>query len=153
MPAEFTRVVRPPRQAALSPTIRSTAVSLVTSTCPAHAMPPTFSMIRAVSWAAAPTRSTHATRAPSAARRSAVACPMPEPAPVTSAIFPVIRMRGSVTEIALARQRGSVLLRHHLHEERESPGEALKSDAAAPVVSHPDDHEVVRRDDHGDLGP
>ena len=40
-------------------------------------------------WAASPSMSVTATTAPSSRRRTAMARPIPEPAPVTSAIFPV----------------------------------------------------------------
>src|SRR5262245_66034681 len=49
----------------------------------------------AVASAGAPSMSTQATAAPSAARRWATARPMPEPAPVTNAVLP--SKRGSIT--------------------------------------------------------
>src|SRR3954470_22957971 len=56
----------------------------------AIASPPAAVMPRTVSRARSAARSTHATRAPSAASRRAVAQPIPEPAPVTSATLPCI---------------------------------------------------------------
>src|SRR5262249_22641558 len=71
--------------------MRSHAAASVTSVSIANASPPAALMTRAVSFARSPIRSTHATFAPSAANRFAVAAPMPEPAPVISATFPFIR--------------------------------------------------------------
>src|SRR5690242_14247113 len=70
--------------------MRSHAAASVTSVSIENASPPAALMSRAVSLARSPMRSTHATRAPSAASRFAVAAPMPDPAPVTSATFPRI---------------------------------------------------------------
>jgi hypothetical protein len=62
----------------------------------AVALPPSEAMILAVSSAAAPLRSTQNTCAPSRANVTAVALPLPqpgpiEPAPTTSAVFPLSR--------------------------------------------------------------
>jgi len=85
-------VVRPPKRSTVAATIRPQAVSSVTSAPSPNASPPAALIARAVSSAAAAARSTHATRAPSAAKRIAVARPMPEPAPVISASAPRIRV-------------------------------------------------------------
>src|ERR1700736_5926763 len=58
------------------------------------ARPPCRSAMPAAVFAAAvPSRSQTATAAPSAARTSAIASPMPRPAPVTIAVFPCSRTR------------------------------------------------------------
>src|SRR5581483_12511841 len=89
-PAEFTSVVRCEKRCSVSSIMRSQAAASVTSASRASASPPAAVMARAASRARSATRSTHATRAPSAASRRAVAQPIPEPAPVTSATFPCI---------------------------------------------------------------
>src|SRR6267142_1964581 len=81
------------RQAA---TIASTSRALAASAVNAVASPPSDVMISTVSWAALPLRSTQNTRAPSRAKVTAVALPLPqpgpiEPAPTTIAVLPLSR--------------------------------------------------------------
>src|SRR5262249_43637800 len=89
-PAELMSVLSTVNLATTWSTIRSHALASVTSVSIANASPPAALITRAVSFARSPIRSTHATRAPSAASRFAVAAPIPEPAPVISATFPRI---------------------------------------------------------------
>src|SRR3984957_17724116 len=81
------------RQAA---TMASTSPARDASAVNAAALPPSAAMMRTVSSAAAALRSTQNTRAPSRANVTAVALPLPqpgpiEPAPTTSAVFPLSR--------------------------------------------------------------
>ncbi len=92
MPAMLHRLVIGPSSSSARATTPATAFSSVTSQRSAMARPPApaaSSLISAatVSMASAAT-SRQATAPPSAARRRAVARPMPEPAPVTSATRP-----------------------------------------------------------------
>src|SRR5215475_11969910 len=89
-PAELMSVLSTVNLATTWSTIRSHALASVTSVSIANASPPAALITRAVSFARSPIRSTHATRAPSAASRFAVAAPIPDPAPVMSATFPRI---------------------------------------------------------------
>ena len=83
MPALLNRVVSPPMAAAAASTAPDRASGSVTSaTC---AVP---SISSATSWAASPLMSITATLAPSSAIRRAVARPMPEAPPVTTARRP-----------------------------------------------------------------
>src|SRR5207248_8196597 len=77
-------------------TIASTSAARETSAVNAVALPPSEAMIFAVSSAAAAFRSTQNTCAPSRAKVTAVALPLPqpgpiEPAPTTSAVLPLSR--------------------------------------------------------------
>src|SRR6202051_3470569 len=74
----------------------STSPALLTSAVNATAGPPSDRMMAAVSAAAAPLRSTQNTCAPSRAKVTAVALPLPqpgpiEPAPTTTAVLPLSR--------------------------------------------------------------
>src|SRR6266478_3716246 len=74
----------------------STSPALLTSAVNASAVPPSDRMMAAVSSAAAPLRSTQSTCAPSRAKVTAVALPLPqpgpiEPAPTTIAVLPLSR--------------------------------------------------------------
>ena len=71
----------------------STSSDRVTSHLTASARPPVCSIIRAVSWLPSSAMSATTTLAPSRAKASAVARPMPLAAPVTNATLPV-RSRG-----------------------------------------------------------
>ena len=83
-PALFTIRSMPPKASTASSIIRSIASASVTFTCTptATSVPP---ISAAASWALARSRSAMTTQAPSAARRVAMALPMPDAAPVTSA--------------------------------------------------------------------
>src|ERR1700758_4400587 len=72
--------IRPQREIA-SATIALISASLVTSALNAAAMPPFAPIMSTVSWAEARLWSTHSTRAPSRAKVSAVARPLPMPSP------------------------------------------------------------------------
>src|SRR4051794_34780566 len=84
-PALLTSTVGAPRVSTTSPTTRSTASSSLTSAANAAARTPRAASRSAVSLAVASSMSRHATAIPSAPRRSAMAAPMPRPAPVTMA--------------------------------------------------------------------
>ncbi len=66
-------------------TISATSAAFAASAASANARPPSFSMIRAVSRAAASSRSAQTTLAPSRAKRTAVAFPLPQPGPIEPA--------------------------------------------------------------------
>src|SRR5947207_1594690 len=85
-PALFTRIVGRPRRARTSSTPASIWGRSVTSTVTPRAVPPDASILEATSLAEPPSRSKTATAAPSAASRSLIARPMPEPPPVTIAV-------------------------------------------------------------------
>ena len=92
MPATLHRLVMWPSSSRACETAPATASSAVTSHSSAMARPPASVASRLISAATASTasaaRSRQATAAPSAARRRAVARPMPDPAPVTTATRP-----------------------------------------------------------------
>ena len=69
-------------------TMPATSSSCMTSASIATALPPAFSIARTVATLSSALRPAQATAAPSLAKRSAVARPMPEPAPVTTAVLP-----------------------------------------------------------------
>jgi hypothetical protein len=84
-PALFTTMSSPPKASTASCTIFSIAAASVTFTCrPIATSGPPISA--AASWAFARSRSAITTHAPSAARRVAMALPIPDAAPVTSAM-------------------------------------------------------------------
>src|SRR5918994_1876943 len=72
----------------ISPTALSTSVRLVTSTLVAKVSIPSFTSWRAVESAPSNFTSVRQTRAPSLAKRRAVASPIPRDAPVTIATLP-----------------------------------------------------------------
>src|SRR5215471_17954375 len=88
-------------------TIASTSAALETSAACAIALPPSLVMMPTVSSAAAALRSTQNTCAPSRAKVTAVALPLPqpgpiEPAPTTIAVLPLSRFIAvSLSELAL----------------------------------------------------
>ena len=69
-------------------TMPATSSSRMTSASMATALPPAASMPRTVATLSSALSPAQATAAPSLAKRSAVARPMPEPAPVTTAVLP-----------------------------------------------------------------
>src|SRR3954463_643717 len=87
-PALFTSTSTRPCSSAQRSIIASTARESDTSVATADAEPP---MADAVSSAAPPSMSAHSTRPPSSARRTAMARPIPEPAPVTTQALPSTR--------------------------------------------------------------
>ena len=108
MAALFTRMWTAPNAATASAAIRVTLGSSETSVCTKSARPPAFLIC---SWASRPvasSRSAITTAAPSSANNSAVARPIPAPAPVMTATFPFKRfMAGSssVTMVILLGRR------------------------------------------------
>src|SRR5881296_1206897 len=74
-----------PHAATVLPIASRLSSPRLTSAVRARAWPPAFSICCVVPRAASASRSTTVTRAPSRAKRSAVAWPMPDPAPVTRA--------------------------------------------------------------------
>src|SRR6056297_430791 len=86
MPALANAISRPPHFSTMAATPSSTACSFVTSIARAMAVPPAFSMASTASWALSRVKSATATLAPSRPYCSAIARPMPRPAPVIRAI-------------------------------------------------------------------
>src|SRR5215470_2843999 len=92
-------------------TIASTSLARETSAVKAAALPPSDLMILTVSSAAAPLRSTQNTCAPSRAKVTAVALPLPQPgpidpAPTTIAVLPLSRFIAFSLLLLLARAHG-----------------------------------------------
>ena len=85
IPALLTRISMVWKRARVWSTIALTSDSSVTSTRTTSVSAPAFSTIRAVSSSSALVRAARANFAPSAAKASAMARPMPRPAPVISA--------------------------------------------------------------------
>src|SRR5207248_1845681 len=90
MPALFTRMSSRPKDAHTSSMILRMPSSFATSPGVVTARPPSCSMSRTLSNATVSSISLTATVAPSRANRRAVARPIPEPPPVTSAIAPLM---------------------------------------------------------------
>src|SRR5437868_11035096 len=89
----------------------STSPALLTSAVNATAAPPSDRMMAAVSSAAVPLRSTQNTCAPSRAKVTAVALPLPqtgpiEPAPTTTAVLPLSRYISLSLLLLFARAHG-----------------------------------------------
>ena len=89
MPALFTTISIPPHFSANSSTSLLTAALSVTSHGWTSAAPPAALIASAVSLSLSALRATHATLAPAAASRSAIALPIPREAPVTIAVWPL----------------------------------------------------------------
>src|SRR6476620_8965962 len=135
-PALFTSTSSRPKVAASRCISAFTCSVAVTSTVSACAAPLLLTMVSAVSRAASPTRSATTTLAPSRAKVSAMARPMPAPAPVTSAIlsssrrirpchggwrFPFVPERDELLGRAWMERHGHVELhlgRAHLERDR-----------------------------------
>src|SRR5512144_1809251 len=100
--ALLCRMSRPPKARTVPPTIASMPAGVPASAVIATAAPPAAWISAVTVWARPPSRSATATRAPRAAKPSAVARPMPEPAPDTSATLPSNRMEASPSEIEIA---------------------------------------------------
>ncbi len=86
--ALLTSTSMAPNRATASATEAATAASSVTEPALAAACPPACTIAATLRPAAAASMSVTSTAAPSAARRSAVARPMPSPPPVTIAVLP-----------------------------------------------------------------
>src|SRR5450432_1418619 len=96
MPTLLSSTSTRPKVLRHAATIASTSPALAASAVKAAALPPSAAMILTVSSAAAPLRSTQNTCAPSRAKVTAVALPLPqpgpiEPAPTTIAVLPLSR--------------------------------------------------------------
>ncbi len=89
--ALFTRMWIAPKAVMASAAIRVTLHSSATSVLTKSARPPAFWIVPAVSRPVASSRSAITTAAPSSAKSSAVARPIPAPAPVITATFPASR--------------------------------------------------------------
>jgi hypothetical protein len=87
-PAELNRNCTLPKAASERSTMPETAARAVTSTCKARAWLPLPLTISAVERAPASSMSAHTTLAPSRAKISAVARPMPLAAPVMMMVLP-----------------------------------------------------------------
>src|SRR5512138_3057022 len=92
-------------------TIASTSAARETSAVKAVALPPSDLMMLTVSSAEAPLRSTQSTCAPSRAKVTAVALPLPQPgpidpAPTTTAVLPLRRFMAFSLFLSLARAHG-----------------------------------------------
>src|SRR5712671_6923043 len=83
-------------------TIRSMPAGVPASAVIATALPPAARISAVTASARPPSRSATATRAPHAAKPSAVARPIPDPAPDTSATLPSNRMEVSTSEVEIA---------------------------------------------------
>src|ERR1700722_5814432 len=91
-PALLNRISRRPNPRTVSSTMRSTSAATRTSTETDFATPPAFSISAAVLLADSDRTSATITFAPSRANRSALARPIPEPAPVISATLSLSSM-------------------------------------------------------------
>src|SRR5258708_5233567 len=96
------RMARPPKARAAPPPIAAMPAGAPASGVIATALPPAARISAVTASARPPSRSATATRAPHAAKPSAVARPIPDPAPDTSATLPSNRMEASTSEIAIA---------------------------------------------------
>ena len=88
-PALLTRIVASPSDFTTASGRAATALRSVTSTAKAADRPPLALISSVVAFAVSPLRSTVATAAPWVASWRAMAFPMPDPAPVTTAVLPV----------------------------------------------------------------
>lgn len=91
-PALLTATSRLPKRATVWSTSARTSSERDTSAVNAAAVPPSFPIRATVSSSGAAVRPAATTEAPSAAKASATARPMPEPAPVTRTVLPVKRV-------------------------------------------------------------
>ena len=118
IPAAVTTMSIGPKASRASATAASTETRSATSTWTAMVSLPLASRERAADPAPSPLMSSRATRSPRSASRWAIARPIPDAAPVTSAVL-VIRIGVlvdlSVVGIAIPRPRSWSLSTHHLH--------------------------------------
>src|SRR5216683_3773505 len=105
--AEFTSTSTPPHSRRVSDTRRATSASTPTSPASACPTPPAASMACATSWSGSGLRPNRATRAPSRAKQSATARPMPVPPPATSATLPSSAPIGSPAGVELRAVGGA----------------------------------------------
>src|SRR5262249_9615163 len=106
----------PPRPPRAPPPMPSTPAGVPASAAMAMALPPAPAISAVTASAFAPSRSATATCAPRAANPMAVARPMPEPAPDTSATLPSKRMppsRAALGTPGAEVSRNDHLLLHH----------------------------------------
>ena len=109
IPALLTRMSRPPKRAAMASVTARTWPASETSRAQAWAEPPARRMASAAASADSPLKSVTATCAPSAPKISAVALPMPDPAPVTWAMEPWSeRLRAGGIDMGGLRSPGRV---------------------------------------------
>src|SRR2546426_229416 len=113
-PALLTRMSRPPKPDLASSIIARTSAERETSARRKRAAPPSFAIVETTRRPFSSFTSATTTRAPSRAKRVAMASPNPDPAPVTIAILPSNRMsrspprRGCIPpQRARARRRSS----------------------------------------------
>ena len=114
MPTLLWRTSTRPNAFMQASTIAATSFALLTSQATASQTPPSPSMMRLVSRAAASLRSAAKTLAPSRAKSTAVALPLPqpgpiEPAPVTSATLSLSRAAMAKSPLASALHAGKTL--------------------------------------------
>src|ERR1700730_4356257 len=133
-----------PHRLCASSTIALMSRSLVTSASNAIALPPSASIIPAVSCAENTLRSTHSTKAPSRAKVSAVARPLPMPspglwpAPTTMAILSFRRMSAHSWDRVLLPHLFIIRLVVHLHAGEHAHHAAVEGDG-----EHEIDHVLV----------
>ena len=109
IPADSSTISSRPNSRTTAATALSTAPRSHTSRAEAAARPPAIRIRAAVSSAAEPSRSVQNTAAPSRAKASAPAPPMPPPAPATNATLPATRATPpSRYAVEFSRQRPRV---------------------------------------------
>src|SRR5690606_16923542 len=112
MPALLTRMSMPPLRARTSAMAASTECWSVTSVAMKNALSPRRA---AVSAPVASSRSAMITCAPSRTKASAMAAPIPRPAPVTTAIFPPSRIDLPIHDCPVWHD-GVLRMHHFLHK-------------------------------------
>src|SRR3990170_6195578 len=105
MPALFTSTSSRPQRSTVARTIPSTSAATDTSAWTEAASPPLSAICRATRSALSPSRSAHITFAPSWPNSAAVARPMPDAAPVTSATLSFSRIVSSCPPVILSEAR------------------------------------------------
>src|SRR5205807_1272269 len=158
MPALLTSTSTPSHARTTATTAALTCSSLVTPIAPASAWPPLAVISSPTAWAAVLFRSAIATRAPSAAKRSAISLPMPLAAPVTmQTLLRSVIVKHSSGNLALSRCHGSGALgndeiehAHAIELGRAAPGPARVVHclhdigvARGPVLAHGESGELV----------
>src|SRR5437867_887743 len=91
MPAQFTRICRPPSRSTVWSMEERTAASRVTSHSRKSALPPAASIPAATCRPSSAWMSRRATAAPSCAKRRAIPAPIPDAAPLIQAVWPSSR--------------------------------------------------------------
>src|SRR5262249_9823139 len=110
MPALLTRTSTAPSAASTSRTARPRSDALVTSSLTPVARPPRSRICSAVRSICSCERAQHATSAPAAPSASAIACPMPRLAPVTSATRPFRENQSRIVSARAPRLRLELVL-------------------------------------------